>query len=232
MPQLLTTASVKTVKAEAFGYLNAILYLAPHTIAGGPSVCPSSTPGCRASCLYTSGRGRHSNVQAARIRKTKLWHTDKSLFLDMLNNDIQLLAAQAEKKALKLAVRLNGTSDIPFYIYCTSLFNMWKEQGVTFYDYTKVHGYGKMLPPWWHLTFSLSEKNEETANRLLAKGSNVAVPFMLGHDEPLPDYYLGHKVIDGDIHDLRFLDPQPRVVGLRVKGDGMKDETNFIRKLS
>jgi hypothetical protein len=36
-------------------------------------------------------------------------------------------------------------------------------------------------------------------------------------------------VIDGDTDDLRFLDPQNVVVGLRAKGKAKKDKTGFVK---
>jgi hypothetical protein len=32
-------------------YLCASLALAPHTLSGGPTVCPQSSPACRAACV-------------------------------------------------------------------------------------------------------------------------------------------------------------------------------------
>ena len=39
----LTIDNAKTIKGESEGYLTGILYLAPHTLAGGPNVCPHAT---------------------------------------------------------------------------------------------------------------------------------------------------------------------------------------------
>jgi hypothetical protein len=39
---------------------------------------------------------------------------------------------------------------------------------------------------------------------------------------------LGYKVIDGDINDLRYLDPENVIVGLTAKGKAKKDDTNFV----
>jgi hypothetical protein len=43
----------------------------------------------------------------------------------------------------------------------------------------------------------------------------------------LPKKYLNKKVIDGDEHDLRFLDPKNSIVGLLAKGKAKKDNSNF-----
>jgi len=36
------------------------------------------------------------------------------------------------------------------------------------------------------------------------------------------------KVIDGDKTDMRFLDKTNRVVGLKAKGEAMKDDSGFV----
>ena len=72
--QLLGVANAKTTKGEALGYLTGILYLAPHKISGR-NVCAHASKGCAGGCLYTAGMGAFSNVQAARIAKTKEFHS-------------------------------------------------------------------------------------------------------------------------------------------------------------
>jgi len=45
----------------------------------------------------------------------------------------------------------------------------------------------------------------------------------------VPDEYAGYPVIDGDLHDCRWLDPTPTIVGLRAKGPrGQVDTTGFV----
>ena len=120
---------------------------------------------------------------------------------------------------------MNGTSDLPFH-----KFNIFEEfPNIQFYDYTK--DYKKVLNnniPNYHLTFSLSESNEEKAIQVKENKHNVAIVF-----NTLPKYYkFGNKyyrVIDGDKHDLRFLDDKNIIVGLLAKGDGKKDNSGFVR---
>ena len=75
--------NAKTKKGDTDESLTAIMYLAPNTISGH-DVCPSATPGCIASCLFTAGRGMMNSVQQARIRKTKLFFEDVHSFVDLL----------------------------------------------------------------------------------------------------------------------------------------------------
>ena len=45
----------------------------------------------------------------------------------------------------------------------------------------------------------------------------------------LPKKWKGKKVIDGDRHDLRFLDPSGVIIGLIAKGAGRKINNKFIK---
>jgi hypothetical protein len=62
----------------------------------------------------------------------------------------------------------------------------------------------------------------------LNAGHNVAVVFSTKKGFDLPSEYKGKKVIDGDKHDLRFLDPKGVIVGLRAKGPARQDESGFV----
>ena len=55
---------------------------------------------------------------------------------------------------------------------------------------------------------------------------NKAVVFM----DALPSMFKGLKVIDGDKHDMRFLDKTNSVVGLLAKGKAKQDDTGFVIK--
>tara|TARA_R110000824_G_scaffold48737_1_gene137399 strand:- start:252 stop:551 length:300 start_codon:yes stop_codon:yes gene_type:complete len=69
------------------------------------------------------------------------------------------------------------------------------------------------MPKNYHLTFSRNEVNGFQATQVLKAGGNVAVVFR----KELPETYKGFKVVSGDEHDLRFLDPSNVVVGLKEK---------------
>ena len=46
-----STDSAKAIKADKYGYLNAINYMAPHSTGGVGNLCPDSSAGCRDLCL-------------------------------------------------------------------------------------------------------------------------------------------------------------------------------------
>lgn len=215
----------KTSKGEAFGWLTAILYLAPAKQAGRGEVCPNRSAGCTLACLYTAGRGKMSNVKKARIRRTQLFFDDVATFKALLFADIGAFVASCEKQGMRACVRLNGTSDIA-----------WERIGVfaefpsvQFYDYSKspirALQFAKgAMPSNYHLTFSRSESNEAQAVDVLRNGGNVAVVFA----GILPPTWQGYNVVNGDESDLRFLDAVNVVVGLKAKGDAKKDATGFV----
>lgn len=215
----------KTVKGEKLGYLTGILYLAPVTEAGFGNVCPNASIGCKAACLFTAGRGAMSNVRDARIRRTRLFFTDKKKFVEMLIEDISELVKYGEKVGKTACQRLNGTSDIPW----ERLGIFEKFPTIQFYDYTKsvtrALDFAKgAMPKNYHLTFSRSEENEVKALSVLTVGGNIAAVF----SGALPATWRGFKVVDGDVSDLRFLDGKNVVVGLKAKGKGRKDTSGFV----
>lgn len=219
--------NAKTAKNGQFSeYLSAILHLAPFNLSGY-QVCPAASKGCSMACLNTAGRGRFNNVQNARIKKTKLFFTDPVNFMAQLIKDIQALDKKAKKQNKKTVIRLNGTSDIAWENFEAkdglNIFELFPH--IQFYDYSKRPD--RILNndnSNYHLTFSRSEVNETIVKRILAKGFNAAIVF-----NKLPEYWNGYKVIDGNTHDLRFLDMTNCVVGLTPKGKAKKDTTGFVK---
>ena len=229
--QLLTLENPKAKKGLQFNYLTALLHLAP-SIRSGYNVCQHASPGCIRACLNTAGRGgmfkagsETNQIQEARIRRTKMFFEEPDWFFDLLVGELRAAAYKAMKKGLKLAIRLNATSDLPWeriQDHRDGLTIFQKLPQFTFYDYTKVPG--RVTPANYHLTFSRSEVNEREAKAELVRGRNVAVVF----EDRFPEEFWGAPVIDGEQHDLRFLDPQGVIVGLKAKGKARKDESGFV----
>tara|TARA_R100000995_G_C3467446_1_gene116482 strand:- start:22 stop:732 length:711 start_codon:yes stop_codon:yes gene_type:complete len=225
----------KTIKGVKRGVMTGILYLAPHKISGY-NMCAKASNGCAESCLYTAGRGKMSNVQHARIRKTKYFMEHRKLFMHELRLDIKKLIAKASRKDMLVAIRLNGTSDFPWET--TGIMDEFPD--VNFYDYTKIpkraYLYGKnQLPKNYHLTFSRSENNMKDCWMALSNGCNVSFVF-----KNVPKHYIWgprtawdhvpikYEVIDGDQDDLRFLDKKYVIVGLKAKGEARNDTSGFV----
>lgn len=227
MNLLNVSANAKTVKSDKLGkYLTGILYLAPAKTSG-KQTCPNSSVGCRASCLFTAGRGKMHSVENARIRKTRLWFEDRKQFAEMLLDDLKKFKKKCRTTDVRPAIRLNGTSDIMF---CKDKLvkNLIRDnEDVIFYDYTKRQSYfteymNNELPKNLHLTFSRSEHNWDFCRHVLDNGFNCSAVF-----ENIPEEYYGYPVFNGDETDLRFLDPFG-VCGLSAKGRAKKDKTGFV----
>ena len=222
---LLTIENAKTIKGEPLGYLTGILYLAPHKQSGF-NTCPMASKGCAHACLFTAGHAAiHPFINESRIQKTLNLFNNRESFLNDLRLSIKKIIRLAEKRGLKPAIRLNGTSDIEW-----ERFGIIQEfPAVKFYDYTKVPKYLGNASPNHHFTFSRSESNQESVKKVISEhpDTNIAVVFQVRRKGQLPRRYLGREVIDADSHDLRFLDKKGVICGLRAKGKARKNSASF-----
>ena len=254
--RFLSVDSPKAIKAAGYGYLNGINYGAPHTVAGVGNMCAGASAGCIGLCLgQYSGQaamakpGEISPVLQSRIEKTVYFMRDRIRFMQEFAFHGARLIRDANQANMGAAIRPNGSWDqlfesipvqmtgelaeklsgylnrpVPVKRY-RNLMELLPES--RFLDYTKIaKRFNRPLPENYHLTFSMSENNESDARRLLESGFNVAAVFSDG----LPDTYLGRDVIDGDKHDLRFLDPKGGfIIGLSPKGRNAKrDQSGFV----
>lgn len=213
--QIFGYENAKTIKGLPLGYVTAIRYLAPSREAGRVSVC-ANAGACEAVCLYEAGRGIFAKTKAARIAKTHDRLDNRADHLLRASHEINRADLKAMLSGLKLAVRLNGTSDLP-----SDAIELAKHHtAVQFYDYTKLATWKRDLPSNYHLTLSYDPITVPKNDCMLAlkSGVNVAVVFDIEKGRDLPAEWFGRAVIDGDEHDLRFLDPKGVVVGLRAKG--------------
>ena len=224
--KLLSTANTKIKKGEKYGWTTFGLSFAPANLSG-KQLCPHRSAGCEFSCLNTAGMGVFSNVQEARIAKTKYFIDERLVFISQLKKELVAAEKHAKKIGMKIAVRLNVLSDLPWY----NIIEMSEYPNIQFYDYTPnmermIQFLQKKLPKNYHLTFSRKENNQNKVELISSMGGNVAVVF-----DKLPKTYLGKKVVDGDESDLRFLDEKNVIVGLKAKGKGKKDNSGFVIKV-
>lgn len=228
-------ANPKTAKGEPLNVRTLVLHLAPSTLSG-VNLCPWASPGCISGCLNLAGRGgiirrgeTTNAIQACRVRRSQWFATDRETFLLQLQSEIEAHVNACERDGVRPAVRLNGTSDLPWERFARPLFDAFPS--VMFYDYTKaVHRMEQQRTSGWpsnySLTFSRSETNHARSVELLAKGFPVAVV--------TPDGYNGGKIegfptVDGDAHDVRPLDPVGGFwVVLRAKGPARSDRSGFV----
>ena len=217
----------KTVKGQKKNWVTAIQYFSPAGAGGVPDYCPHASPGCRAACLFHSGQ---MGIQAGKwqIQRTMRFAKNPKKYVDGLKKSIANANAWAKKQGMNLAVRLNGTSDIPWERTPGSDgFSVIRHHGTTqFYDYTKnpsrmQDNIDGKHPKNYHLTYSRDERPESHMHSMnfLKQGGNVAAVFDVSKTGgKLPDTYMGYRVINGDETDLRFLDHEEKEPGLEHEG--------------
>lgn len=218
------------------GFKTAILHLSPYKLSG-KNFCPNASPGCIDGCLNTSGHGRFDKTQEARLRRSKFFINDRQGFMHQLILELWAFVRHCKKRDLKPAVRLNGTSDIPWenirftkkeYDFPCNGENIFEWfPMVQFYDYTKSkkRALSKTLPKNYDLTFSRSEITPyKDIFSIISSRKNIAVVFK----DSIPAYFEGLPVINGDNTDLRFLDPKGFIIGLSAKGKAKKDKSGFV----
>lgn len=224
-------ADAKTSKGVRLGYLTGILYLSPSNHFTKVNLCPHASEACRSACLFTAGRGRFYSVTRARVIKTLALLLDSSRFIQTVKRSIVSLEKKAKNRGLIPAVRLNGTSDLDWSRYnlkdSTEHIDIFEYfRNIQFYDYTKrPRAILSNRHKNYHITFSDSGTNE----RHIADqpfGTNIATVFLTNQ---LPDVYQGKIVINGDNHDLRFLDETNVIVGLRAKGSAKRTFNSFVK---
>jgi hypothetical protein len=262
-------ADPKTTKGQKKGFLTGINYMMPHTSSGLKTasgklfnLCANASPGCAEGCLHSAGDPRRMKGKVAkRMRKTELYKDNRPEFMSRMHKQIGMAKDWVKRKfpGMKLAIRLNGTSDIGWHGTSHQVDGknlMQHHDKVQFYDYTKnktvatAHREGR-LPKNYHITYSRDETPESHAFALdhISKGGTAAVVMRGMHPKTgklcthkgscgcvLPKTWLGHKVIDGDKHDHRFLDKKENGlaphegawVGLKAKGKAMQDTSGFV----
>jgi hypothetical protein len=234
-------SSPKAIKAQKYGWLNAIHYLAPADLSG-INVCPKASAGCKALCLgWFSGQSgmvsddaQINSTRQSRLDKTRRFMRDRQPYLHEMVVQIARQKRLAAKRGFKLCVRLNGSSDVAWEgikvrregIQYANMMEAFPD--VAFVDYTKiVSRFARKLPANYHLTLSRSETNEHECLEALERGINVAVVF-----ERKPATWHGFECIDGDEHDLRQLDPRGAtgcVIALSPKGlKAKRDLSGFV----
>ena len=247
--------SPKAVKALAYGYLNAIHYMAPSDLSG-VNLCPKATPICKWLCLgWNSGQAsmvkdlEHdtNSVRQSRIDKAKRFMADRQAYM----RDVALSIAAAWRKAglmgLKLCVRMNGSTDIAWEgigievgaVLAAQLARillrtvtpgryrnlMGLFSDIQFIDYTKVAS---------RLQRALPVNYHLTLSRTEDNDAEVCAAIRRGQNvavvfEQMPDAWHGMPVIDGTKHDLRHLDPRGVIVGLTPLGSRAKrDASGFV----
>ena len=246
--RLLGTSS-KVEKGQAKGWLTKVMYFQPH-LRTGYNVCGNATPACSAGCLIQNGNFLYPRVQKGTFAKTFLWLLHPQYFLERVVMEILQFSLEATMSNKHGAVRLNGTSDIKWYLYI-DFAKLANDTGLRFYDYTKNPiDYRIPHPSAYSFTYSLSEhpKSWERAIEWLDKGYSAAMVVAANgstnrKDAKLAQQYLVDKgeftmfgrtfpTVHGDDDDLRMLDNQGSLVVLYAKNKALRDDTAFVTRIS
>lgn len=218
--ELFCLTSTKASKAIKYDHLNGIQYLLHANTGlndGIKNMCAFASKGCSSMCFGGVKRQAMDSVWEAKKNRSLLLQNDKDLYLQFYVDQVIKLKNKSIRENKKLVLRLNGTSDKDFVKM--GLYNIFPD--IQFCEYTKnpilVKKYlNDELPSNLHLTLSRSEINHKFCIECLESGLiNVAIPF--AGDKPKE--WMGFPVIDGDEHDLRYLDPSDLgyVVALEFK---------------
>ena len=234
LPKILSSSPKLEKNPVGQDYLANAFYGAP-SWASLMNTCATATFGCATNCLNESGHGqRHMmhngvhHVHVARIVRTLIWFNHRSQFKARVQREIESLKRRAKALNVPLAIRPNGTTDLRFEKLWPKLFA--NNPDVMFWDYTKDMARNVDSIPNYSLCYSVHE-NTTDANieQAFANGLNCVVVGRLKRTDRKPATYRGRPVVDGDKHDLRFLDPKGYFVLLFAKGNAFGDKTGFVR---
>jgi hypothetical protein len=251
-------ANAKTVKGQARGYMTAVMYLAPWKSAGVNLCPTAELAGCNVSCLNTAGRGGIASatyapygvelpanaIQRARVARTRLYVDHRHEFMAQLVAEIAAFVKRAARAGLTPCVRLNGTSDIVWERVSTGRQSHWTVfdhfPSVQFYDYTKLPtrlghpDHKRTLPSNYHLSISWSGADAHYQALAERWARNTGAPLVVvtlrgfACDHDLLPQVGAHHIVNGDLNDLRFLDPPHSLVVLRAKGAAKREFNGFV----
>ena len=197
----------------------------------GKDLCPYATDACRLLCLVKTGHAEHKkNVQNARINRANFWVQDRLLFASKLLRELSNANKLAKKNKSKIAIRLNGTSDIDFIAHFKRSFGvdvLSEFPNLIFYDYTKsLQRVKKYLGSRYRLTLSYSGENFQDIIEALLLGANVSVVFTPSVMEKINSgvikNWYSFDVVSGDENDLETILQDGKILALKFKGSKTK----------
>ena len=230
----------KCKKGEKKGVLTAVAHLSP-SVESGYNTCAFSTS-CPDVCIKKTGRMVTDMARIARISRTLMFKMFPDQFFDQLRMELDRHVWLADVKNMVPAIRLNGTSDIPWEDYGI----IQEYESIQWYDYTKYPLERRSPPPNYHLTFSVSERpnSVDTALRYLSEGHNAAIvvqskdgntrgaAIKAANGLVEKGSLFGFPAISGDETDVRFWDPPGHWVVLHAKGPAVRHDTGFVLKIA
>ena len=219
------SGSVKWAKTEGLQNVGVTgLYLAPATHIEGLNTCKFAGK-CQHGCIAFTGMLGFHHQKTIQNRTLALYHYTERYLVDMLR-ELYIQSFKASIDAKSLYIRLNGTSDLPFYKVLDMDAIVQDFNGlVGFYDYTK---FPVIRNPWssYHITYSYSE----TTKKIHSMFNRVAIVVTKKDKQRLLN---DHPSVfgDGDLHDIRPLDTHRFILlqGKRATTKGQELNTDFIQ---
>ena len=224
-PLINVNSSTKIEKGEKLDVYTGILYLKPADQVTTKTICAAAgLMGCKKGCLISSGQlGKKAGSNAA-TKRTIMYALQPALFLKHLK--VEILRHELNHGD-KLAIRLNGTSDIDFSDLIASM------PDVQFYDYTKIYArYLNNDLANYDLTFSGSANNTkslEITARAIRAGMRTVLAINTAESKgeyKLPDTLGLIPLVNMDDTDVRFKDDSNAVGVLKRKGSNKNTRTH------
>jgi hypothetical protein len=203
------------------------LYLAPSTMVQGVNTCHGAGE-CKGGCIAFANNLATIQSQTKQYMFTvALYHHTVEFLVEVVRAIIDMCQKHVWTGE-DVMIRLNSTSDLPFYMVlnfealCNDIQNL---KG--FYDYTKIPNRYKYQSPVYHLTYSWSERS---TLKTVSRFDRVSIVVSKRDQKKLLKLYPG-VFQDGDLHDLRALDTHKFIL-LGVKKVGGFQQMNQRRKVS
>ena len=230
--QFFSVDSPKAIKARAFGWMNAINYMAPAETAGVGDMCPWSSVACRALCLgehsgqaamhkqgadnacLRSRKGEDCHVHAGARRvhaRARSWHRPRG---GARRRTTRPESFACVSTAQPISTGLRPSSNTP--IFTRRLYQVRSARHRTCAR--------SSLPTNYHVTRFHSLAITTNACKRVCQPRAATWQFApprtgsKKHPIPFPATFFGRRVINGDEHDLRHLDARNVIVALSPKG--------------
>ncbi len=176
------------------------------------TVCPRSTPGCRAVCVTAfSANSKFDTADLTRLNRTLLSLLRPADAFALTGEHLRRLHA---RHGADCRWRVNVSDDVRWELVAPGLFDL----GVAGYAYTKWAAADRPGFEGFSVVYSATEKLDDAdIIGLVAAGHRVAVVLDVPR-KAVPAAWRGLKVVDGDKTDDLFEHETGVVVGLAAKG--------------
>ena len=139
---------------------------------------------------------------------------DRAGFINQLKRELTNFEKLCKKTGVVPYVRLNVISDIQYELKTNGSIPQ-SFPNINFFDYSKIAKRLGRTPKNYQLMFSYS-KAPEYQNQVKT-ALKTDVPISVVFFGPMPDVFLGKKVINGDNSDIENLKHKNCIIGLKYK---------------